>query len=402
VVFNGNSSFGINFQNCRYFRLTGTGSSSYQYGIKISGDYSMGVKAGQRSSDMEIDHIEVMNASINGIRANTYSNCKDGSDNDYDYDGDGKEAYDLDDVVCPTNDPNFPCRNPFTQYNTRIHDNYVHDIGDEGFYIGYNRTVYASYAQGNPSRCPVSPKEPLNRILSGVRIYSNLVKRTHAAAITVKGAPRDTLVYSNEIYESSTTPSPGQEGGIHLNLNAQCNVYNNFIKDAYAAGIIGAGIGGKIYNNVIVEPGQKLSTSEPRASGIHVLSGTQDKNYYVWNNTIVNPKSFGVYFTYRFGWDNRIQNNIIVNPGAYNGFGDSSYIYYSSDVQGKVSDNLKSRSTYQVDFENPNTDNYSLYSSSPAVNSGIDLSSQGITYDFKGTSRPKGPRFDLGAYEYAP
>jgi hypothetical protein len=42
---------------------------------------------------------------------------------------------------------------------------------------------------------------------------------------------------------------------------------------------------------------------------------------------------------------------------------------------------------------------YQLQSSSPARNSGADLSGSGVTEDYAGTSRPQGAEYDIGAYE---
>jgi len=39
---------------------------------------------------------------------------------------------------------------------------------------------------------------------------------------------------------------------------------------------------------------------------------------------------------------------------------------------------------------------------SPAINSGTDLNSTGFSTDFAGVSRPQGPNWDIGAYEYIP
>jgi hypothetical protein len=235
-------------------------------------------------------------------------------------------------------------------------------------------------------------------VLDGVWIYSNTLRRTGWDAINVKGAPRQCFVYSNEIYENSTAGNSNQEGGVSIGLNAHCDVYNNFIKDGYSRAIKSSGIGGKIYNNVIVNPGRDYSRTDNRGSGIHIFSGTSNKDYCIWNNTIVDPKSYGIRFDYA-SYNSRIENNIIVNPGGFGSLGDSSYIYLPSQADATVSYNVKSRSTYQVDFVNPNADNYSLYSTSPAIDSGTDLSSQGITFDFIGTRRPQGGRFDIGAYE---
>jgi hypothetical protein len=50
-------------------------------------------------------------------------------------------------------------------------------------------------------------------------------------------------------------------------------------------------------------------------------------------------------------------------------------------------------------FTDPASDNYSLTSDSPAVDSGISLSALGIMTDYVGVSRPQGPAFDIGAFE---
>jgi hypothetical protein len=322
----------------------------------------------------------------------------------YDYDNDGKTIGDLDDVVCQEGDPNFRCRNPFTQYNSRFHHNYIHDVRQEGFYLGNNRTVYASYAQGqhNAACRGQNPEYPLESVISGMLVYSNRIVRSGSAAITVKGTPKDCFVYSNEIYENSTAFEQGQEGGVHLNLNTHCDVYNNFIKNGYSAGIIGVGTGGKIYNNVIVNAGRVYDDSSPRGSAIHLLSGTEDKNYYVWNNTIVNPKSFGVHFDYKYGSDNRIENNIIVNPGACGSHGDRGYVLVSKQSNAKESHNLKRLNIAELKFANPSDDDYSLLPGSPAINSGVNLTSYDVTQDYLGISRPAGAKCDIGAYQFAP
>jgi hypothetical protein len=394
VVFNQRDDFGIQIQNSRYFRLTGTGSSSYFYGFKVSGNYSMGLYASWKSSDMEIDHIEVMNTSGAGMGAKTLSNCSDGSDNDYDYDDDGKVVGDRDDVVTQGN---------FTQYNTVFHDNYVHDTGSEGFYIGANRTVYADYGQGKlPGPCASSPTHPLNPLTRGVQVYSNIVRRSGWDSINVKGTPSGCFIYSNEVYEDSTALREGEETGISISLNTQCEIYNNLIKDGYSTGIKNTGLGSKIYNNIIVNPGRGYSSNNTKASGIQVGLGTQEKSFYIWNNTIIEPKSCGIVFSYLHGSDNRIQNNIIVDPGGYGAFGDRSYVFISWNADATASSNLESRNIYEIDFVNPFQDNYALSNGSPAVNAGINLGSQGITFDYIGTERPQASKFDIGAYEYVP
>jgi hypothetical protein len=396
VVFNGYSDFAIKVQNSRYFRVTGTGDSRYQYGFYVNGNYTYGLKAGWKSSDMEVDHIEVAQSNGGGMQLNSRSNCSNGSDNDYDYDDDGRIVGDLDDVV----------DNSFVQYNTEVHHNYIHDTHSEGFYIGSNRTVYAPYGQGKSGNgsggCNSSPTWPLHPVLKGLRVYSNTVRRSGWDGINVKGTPSNCFVYSNEVYNDSTALRAGEEAGIMISLNSQCEVYNNLVKDGNSTGIQDTGIGGKIYNNLIINPGRGYPSSDTKGSGIQIYMGTQEKSFYVWNNTIIEPRSCGIVFTYLHGSDNRIQNNIIVDPGGYSTYGNRSFVFLSWQAQVNVSNNLNNRSIYEIDFVNPLSDNYALTSRSPAVNAGLNLSSWGITFDFKNTNRPQGAKFDIGAYEYVP
>jgi len=194
VVVRDTHTFGIAIRNSRYFRLTGSGDPSFQYGIDIAG-VDIAVRAGWKSSDMEFDHLKLWNLTGQGILANTKAYCEDGSTNTFDFDHDGQILYDLDDVVS---------QSTFIQYNTSIHDNYIYDVGDEALYIGSNRNVYASYSQGQPDNCRRGTRNPLHPVLHGVDIYSNVIRRTGRDAINVKGAPVGCKVYGNVISEDST------------------------------------------------------------------------------------------------------------------------------------------------------------------------------------------------------
>jgi len=392
VVFNNSGGYAIRVQNARYFRLTGTGDSSIKYGIQVKGSYSFGINMGWKTSDVEVDHVEIGQTSGGaGIKVNTHSNCSDGSTNNYDYDGDGKIAGDVDDVVSQAN---------FTQYNTRIHDNHISNTANEGFYIGANRSVYASSGQGQDAPCPTAPTYPLNPLLETVRIYGNLIERSGWDSINVKAAHKDCQVYSNQIIENSIANEPGQEGGVNVALNSQCDVYNNLIRDGYSRAIKLSGIGGKVYNNVIVNAGRSFGPADAEGTAIHLGSSVVGSPYLVVNNTIIGPASYGVYFGYSNQSANRVQNNVIVNPGAFGSKGDAAYVYMAGSASAQVTNNYKTQNVGSVLFTNPSGGDYSLRSGSPAIDKGIDLRSVGVTSDRIGTPRPSGPAFDIGAYEF--
>jgi hypothetical protein len=320
VVITDSSKYGIVIRNSRYFRLTGSGDSSHQYGIEVS-DVETGVRAGWKSSDMEIDHLEVKSVAGQGILTSSKSSCEDGSDNSYDFDGDGRVAYDPADQISQAN---------FTQFNTVIHNNFIHDIGDEALYIGSNRTVYADYSQGSPTNCRRGSANPLHPLLKGVEIYFNTIQRTGRDAINVKGAPQGCRVHHNSITEDSMARmGNGQDGGIDIGLNSRCDVYNNVIQSGYGRGLSLNGIGGRVYNNLITDPGRGFDSDDRRASGIHVHMGTTGGSYEIFRNTIVSPRSFGIRFTYRTGSGHVIRDNEIFSPGNQS---EAAFIYVGQNA----------------------------------------------------------------------
>jgi hypothetical protein len=56
--------------------------------------------------------------------------------------------------------------------------------------------------------------------------------------------------------------------------------------------------------------------------------------------------------------------------------------------------------TENPDFNDKGSNDYSLKSTSQAVDAGLNLSGENVQYDIEGKARPQGNAFDLGAYEY--
>lgn len=317
VVIRDDSKYGIVIRNSRHFRLTGMGNPAHRHGIEIS-DVETGVRAGWKSSHMEFDHLEIKSVAGQGILTSSKSNCDNGSDNSFDFDNDGQTAHDLNDVISQSN---------FKQYRTVIHDNYLHDIGDEALYIGSNRTVYANYGQGSPTNCRQGNPNPLHPLLEGVEVYSNVIQRTGRDAINVKGTPVGCKVHHNSITEDSMARrGNGQDGGIDIGLNSRCDVYENVIQSGYGRGLNLNGMGGRVYNNLITDAGRGFDPGDRRASGIHVHMGTEGGTYEIFRNTIISPRGLGIRFTYRTGSGHVIRDNEIFNPGNR---GNSPFIYVS-------------------------------------------------------------------------
>ena len=323
-----------------------------------------------------------------GISSKTKAVCSDGSTNDYDYDGDGITRGDLDDVVN---------RDTFTQFESVFHDNYVHNVGTEGLYIGSS-----FYSVGKEVRCDSGAETVYDPVLEGVDIYNNRIADTGWDGIQVGSATQRCAIHHNRIRKDSRAEQRYQRSGVMNNPGSVCNIYSNFIKDGFGPGIYVQGNGGNIlYNNVIVNAGQNKDVGSTGGDGIHNRTGSNPGNsVYVLNNTIVNPRTFGVRFASKKGSDNRIQNNIIVSPGNYESYGEDAYVQTEEYTNVTVSHNLSRQVLVDVKFKDPAMENYSIRRDSPAVDSGTDPYLKTVTTDYTGKVRPQGVSYDIGAYEY--
>jgi parallel beta-helix repeat protein len=387
VVIDSDTSHGILIQNSRFFRLTGTGITGLEYGIKIIHSTNAGVQIGYKSSDFEIAHIEVGNVGGAGFSAKTKATCSDGSTNDYDYDADGNEQGDLDDVVN---------RDIFTQYNSVFHNNYVHNVGSVAFYIGSS-----FYMEGREVSCRDGSETVYDPVIEGVSVYDNKVTDTGSDGIQVGSAIKNCNIHHNVILRDSQDNKPSQQSGVMNNPGSVCNIYNNLIQDGGGPGIYVQGHGGNIiFNNVIVNAGQNKPIGSNGGDGIVVFNGSNPgSSIYILNNTIVTPKNFGVKFVSDKGSDNRIQNNIIVAPGNYDSYGQNAYIQTSGRDNVTVSNNLISQNSDELRFTDPDSNDYSIQSGSPSVDAGIDWYLGIAPLDYVGVPRPQGLSYDIGAYE---
>lgn len=352
VIIQGSSDdyAGIKIQNSEYIRLTGAGlsdrcgapypASEQQCGFVIKNS-ERGVAGIERTRHIEIDHIEIQGTRNVGIKVK--------SDDD--------EGVN---------------RGEWTQYNTHLHHNYLHDIGTEGFYIGSS-----FYQRG------------LDPVLEGVDVSHNLIIRTGWDGLQVGSAVKDCVIHDNRIVEASQTNNPSQQSGIMNNRGSVCDIYNNYIVDSVSRGIYVQGNGGnRIYNNMIIRPG-RLETD--KGDGIVVTRGSNNgQSVFISNNTIVEPKRSGIRFRNDQGDENLIQNNIIVAPGALAEDGDATYIDIKDLTNVIVSNNLLVPSVAQVRFNNPGAGDYSLLPDSPTVNIGADFTNEEVmTWPFKNAQNNK-------------
>lgn len=350
----------VDILNCKFFQFRGDGSAGIKYGIEIYESYGpFGLGVGALSTNFELCFIEIHhNFRFSGIAAKTD----------------------------PTTDPATQRPN-FVQYDTRIHDCYIHDVTGEGLYIGNS-----FYVQGSP------PDDLPPHELHGVRIYNNVFERCGRESIQLGCATQDVEVYNNIAIDSGTARLANQQSGVQLGSGTTGKFFNNIIIGAPAAGLVMSVIGNNsIYNNVIAEAGKNGIYFNDDAA---TIPGSYVR---IYNNTITtqDPAQLpaGSPSTNGFQCDspvtvNEFINNAVVvrNPGA-------SMVLAGSGVTVTQSNNVLRNTSADFAFANEALGDYRIGASSVALNVGANLSSSGVTTDFEGLARPAGAAYDAGAYE---
>ncbi len=351
----------LDFQGCRYFRATGTGTPSVNYGFRVdSSGTSTAVSIGALSSDSELDHIEVVKSGFAGIMAKTDPGCEPAT-----------------------------WRENFTMYNVNIHDNYLHDTGAEGIYVGNS-----FFGDGRTFDCAgVSTKAYPHNIVN-LKIHHNIVKRSGAECIQYACAP-NAQVYYNDLDHCGLDPFAAfQNNGMQCGGGSGGNCFNNRIRNVGGSGlaIIGHLGNNRFFNNLLVNCGGDAVFCDD-------YIGSLSNTYCDFiNNTIINTgrDAFRLY-----NQNNIIllANNIIVGAGLSTSSGVG--FNFQQGATGSLLNNYYSKPA-NIPGLFADTVDYRLAVNSPLINAGEDMSGFGVIFDIDGKSRPMGGVFDLGAYEFDP
>ncbi|MEN7550717.1 PKD domain-containing protein [Rapidithrix thailandica] len=368
VTNNKTSAYNLKFLYCKHFRLTGTGNSSVEYGIKLAGSKSQGITLDLFTTNFEVDHIEIHDIGFAGIMAKTDPNCNRNSG-----------------------------RDDFTMYDINIHHNYIHDTEGEGMYIGNS-----FYANGMPSACGrLYPHS-----IIGAKIHHNIVKNTGWDGIQVGSVIEGGEIYNNVVENYGYKNNATHGNGIQLGEGTGGLCYNNLIKNGLNSGIHVLGYGNNVvFNNIILDSktfGIFCDSRQPATPG---------DGFKFFNNTIINTGSDGMrIYAVDDNLTNLVKNNIIINPGTYDEYendpswkkGVDAYVRRLKLDQPNliVSDNYFSRTPGELKFVNVADENFHLLPESPAVNKGVDVSDYGVLFDKDEVSRPVNGKYDIGAYEY--
>ena len=341
---------GIQIEDSDHIRVTGAGlsrqcgadvaSQAQRCGIRILGP-AHSVTGKSRTEYLAVDHVEMGNTTQSAV------SIKDNSLG----------------------------RGEWIEHDIVLNHNYIHDVHDEGVYIGSS-----DYATGD------------YHVLHGVHLSYNLVVDTGRDGLQVGSATRDCTIHHNIVRKSGHNNESSHRAGVMNNKGSVCDIYNNLIADTAGWGIYVQGNGtNRIYNNVVVRAGRSVRAGDGDGDGISIHDGSNvDGSIYVWNNTVVEARGDGIGWGNDVGSDNQILNNVAIASGGTN---------IDKDANVHVGHNFAAQTVAAAQFVDAAIDDYRLRPQSPAKDAGAALHDRGVVEDYDGVPRPQGSSFDIGAYE---
>jgi hypothetical protein len=353
----------INILESTHFKISGKGNAGFTYGIKIENSAQNGLAIGDYSSYQEVEGFEIMNTGFAGIISKTEPDC---------------DHRDL-----PS----------FVQRNSKFHDNYIHDTGGEGFYVGFT-----AYPNGKTINCGGVSVTVLPHRLENVEIYNNRVEHTGWDGIQLNATTVGGKIYGNTIIDyANDAAGTTHLHGIQLSNDIVCSVYNNKILPTTPSARSGPGNGiaswaaeAKIFNNIIVNPGN-LGSGKNGIQFYGSENPISGASHYVINNTIINPARACISM-FHSNTNNKFNNNILVAA--------SEFIIDTKPPATDTSYNFRTTSIDYPKFVNHSTFDYHLTSESPCIGAGVNRYAEGVTFDLDNKPRPSSGNFDQGAYLY--
>ncbi|WPV65127.1 PKD domain-containing protein [Chitinophaga sp. LS1] len=366
-------SYGFVFNNAKYFKVTGTGSSD-TYGFSVDGvskKLNVGLGISKGCTDYEADHFEITGSEV-GVMAKVNPDC------------DVNNQY-----------PTFSIR------NVKLHDFYIHDVTGEGMYIGNTAP------NGETSTCNGVSTTLLPPRIYNLKIYNVITANTGWDGIQVASAPENVEIYNNKVSNYGVENKGSQQAGIILGGESNGKVYNNTVIKGTGNGIeiFGTGLS-YVYNNILSDCG--IDGTSTGQDAIFIDDRPTKQNYtplqvYVMNNTIVNSGRDAIRMQNTNGTDgtgNLFVNNLAVKPGSLASRGALAYLTIQSGISYTSANGLNYPDAATVKFVDAANKNFHLAAGSPAIDQGKDLSAY-FKIDIDGNARPQGSAYDVGADEYA-
>ena len=304
----------------------------------------------------------------------------------------------FDNTDCPVGDESIVSSNS-------VYNNGFHGIElSARHYIVENNTFYNNGIDGSGGA-------------SGIHLYSRASDEDESED---RGGDHNIIRYNTVYGTKDDTGSRTDGNGIQMDMWCDSNlVYNNVIYDNDGAGIILYGASeNEVYNNTMYNNGNDLGARYGQFEMTVIaaeLSGTNGNGLlHSLNNSIINnigmangneSTRFAVSICNQSVSDNNsFANNLWYNNSGSNHFGIIDLVSHTTSPKTLAEWNAYSWTSNEIAddplFEDVLNNNFTLTHSSPAIDIGIDLSTNGIADDFSKKRRPLLKNYDLGAYEH--
>lgn len=262
------SYWGIIFDNCSHVILDGRGYNNLKLGLNIYSSSNLismsGIQGANYSTNCEIHNCELHDLGFAGVFFKT----------------------DPDPNIPETWRPTIDGGVGFTLYDLKIHNNYIHNTGGEGNYLGYFSNDVLTHANTNGEAVTYRPHK-----LIDTKVYRNTYYRCGWDSIQLNNSYGDTEIAHNSIIDTAWYGAPNQNTGISCGIEGK--IYNNIIRGGSGIGIqIGLLGETNIYNNIVsgLPDGahalfllSTILTPEQNVNG----SLTNNININVYNNTFL-------------------------------------------------------------------------------------------------------------------
>ncbi|MGB1041042.1 MAG: right-handed parallel beta-helix repeat-containing protein [Flavobacteriales bacterium] len=363
------ASYGWMFRESQNFKLLGNGDSTVRYGFKVTTHLNSYIQMIRKTSDFEIAHVEIAGdyaggtnplCGFAGIIAKSQPVCWDDTVNGG-----------------STDSSNFELKNVY------IHDNYIHDVGGEGMYIGYGKSKGVQLNGCSRKNYPHNVRN--------LYVYNNIIDNVGWDGIQIKNAHYNAQVYNNVIKNYGNRLNGNHDEGLFVGDGSEAIIHGNWIENGtrQSAGMKINGFGNtKIYNNVILKPGNY---------GLYINNNSgkyanRDGVFEIYNNTIEGGTNKFAVVAYS-PQPVIAMNNII--------FGFKDVPLYKDGIKAmndsNISSNIVESIIDSIGFKNYNKGDIRLKLSSIAFDSGTILNNYNQR-DFSTTFRANG-NIDIGAIE---
>jgi hypothetical protein len=368
-------SAGLRVERSENFKLLGDGAAYAPYGIKVSTPKSFFITFEMFTTDFEVARIEV--AGLN----------KDGIGEDSGFAGMGIKTSPYQDCELFSDST----RQAWIMKNVNVHNNYIHDVGGEGMYIGHG-----FYSGRKEKKCE---QKTWSHSIHGLRLHHNRVENTGWDGIQIKNADADCEVYNNVIRNYGTRNHNAHNEGLMLADGVTGKAYNNLIDTGTGHGIMFQGMGNNdIFNNIVLNAGEDGFNGTGSVMGLYLPNGY----YHIFNNTILNSKDDGFTFFNSKGGKKLVMNNLVIKAGGK---------LYPKGAKVQLANNIFTQDSSLLTFVKPILTGAATNNSVsmillepylPSINKGTDVTDYlpALSFDFYNQKRPKGAAFDIGAVEF--